>query len=66
MPVWEYELLLKEINAMVKEENDKNQKEMDNSGYNNMKRMSDPKYAQRMSNKYTEGIKMPNISMPKL
>jgi hypothetical protein len=66
MPVWEYELFLKEINNMVKEENEKHQKEMDNNKYKDMQKMSDPKYAQRMSSKYTDGIKMPNISMPKL
>lgn len=73
MPAWEYELFLKEINELVKEENERNQQEMDKSGYKDAKKMSDPKYAQRMSDRYTSGMnmnsmKMPNMnfSMPKL
>ena len=65
MPVWEYELFVKEINNMVKEENEKNKKEMDNNSYKDIKKMSDPKYAQRMANKSMP--KMPSIpKMPKL
>lgn len=72
MPVWEYELFLKEINDMVKEENERNHKEMDNSGYKDAKKMSDPKYASRMSSKYMGNMKMPSMpnlssmSMPKI
>ena len=65
MPAWEYELFMKEINQAVKEENDRNKKEMDNAGIDKVQKMSDPKYMQSMQNKYTP--KMPSMpSMPKL
>ena len=67
MPAWEYELFLKEINNIVKEENKRNQQEMDKAGYKDVKKMSDPNYSQRMANKHMANMnnfKMP--SMPKL
>lgn len=65
MPAWEYELFMKEINQAVKEENDRNKKEMDNAGIDKVQKMSDPKYMQSMQNKYTP--KMPSMpSIPKL
>ena len=64
MPAWEYELFMQEINALVKEENERNQKEMDKSGYN---KMNDPNYMKKMTNnqmpKMDNSFKMP--SMPK-
>lgn len=64
MPAWEYELFMQEINALVKEENERNQKEMDKSGYN---KMNDPNYMKKMANsqmpKMNNSFKMP--SMPK-
>lgn len=68
MPAWEYELFMKEINRAVKEENERNQKEMDKAGYD--KKMTDPKYFERMQSKYASNMgslgsfKMP--PMPKL
>lgn len=64
MPVWEYELFLKEINAAIKEENEKQQQELNKSGYKDMKKMSDPRYSQRIANKSMP--KMPSMSMPKI
>ena len=67
MPAWEYELFMKEINQAVKEENERNQKEMDKAGVDKMQKMSDPKHMQSMQNKYIPNMgsfKMP--SMPKL
>lgn len=65
MPAWEYELFMQEINALVKEENERNQKEMDKSGYN---KMNDPNYMKKMANsqmpKMNNSFKTP--SMPKL
>lgn len=65
MPAWEYELFMQEINALVKEENERNQKEMDKSGYN---KMNDPNYIKKMANsqmpKMNNSFKMP--PMPKL
>jgi hypothetical protein len=65
MPAWEYELFVKEINTMVKEDNERQQEEMDKAGYKDMKKYSDPKYASKMSGKYMpKGHSMP--SMPKM
>ena len=65
MPAWEYELFMQEINALVKEENERNQKEMDKSGYN---KMNDPNYMKKMANnqmpKMDNSFKIPSI--PKL
>ena len=72
MPAWEYELFLKELNNIVKEENAKNQQEMDKAGYKDAQKMANPKYAQNMANKQMSSIndfKMPTMSMssmPKL
>lgn len=67
MPAWEYELFMKEINNAVKEENERNQKEMDTAGYDKAQKMSDPKYVERMQKQSMS--KMPNfgsMKMPKL
>ena len=64
MPIWEYELFVKEINDAVKEENDRNKKEMDESGYNDAKKMTNPAYLNKMQKDSMP--KMPNVSMPKI
>lgn len=64
MPAWEYSMFLKEINELVKEENEQQQKEMDKSGYKDMHKMTNPKYVKNMSNKYMGDFKPPK--MPKL
>lgn len=65
MPAWEYELFMREINQAVKEENERNQKEMDKAGIDKAQKMSDPNYIKSMQNKYTP--KMPSMpSMPKM
>lgn len=67
MPAWEYDLFLKEINAMVKEENERNKQEMDKAGYKDMKKMSDPKYSQQMAAKSMPTMpSIPKMQMPKL
>lgn len=75
MPAWEYELFMEEVNKLVKEENERNQKEMDGGKYKDIKKMSNPKYAQRMANKQMGNIKVPsvpnasslgNLKMPKI
>lgn len=70
MFAWEYELFTKEINNAVKEENEKNQKEMDKAGLDKAQKMSDPKYIERqqrsMQNNYGS-FKMPKMpSIPKI
>jgi hypothetical protein len=64
MPAWEYELFVKEINDIVKEENERNKKEMDESGYKDAKKMSNHSYINKMQKNATP--KIPNMSMPKM
>lgn len=67
MPAWEYELFMKEINAAVKEENDRNKQEMDKAGIDKAQKMSNPNAIAKMqkaSMPKVPDIKMP--SMPKL
>lgn len=70
MPAWEYELFMKEINNAVKEENDRNKKEMEKAGYDKIQNINDPKHMNNMQKQYMKS--MPNInsfkmpSMPKL
>ena len=59
MPVWEYELFIQYINDEVKEENDKQQKEMDKYNINDYRKMSDPSRIQKMSQP-----QMPKMQMP--
>lgn len=67
MPAWEYELFMKEINKAVKEENDRNQKEMDKSGFDKAQKMSDPSYVQRMQRQSMPKMQnLGSIKMPKL
>ena len=67
MPAWEYELFMKEINQAVKEENERNQKEMDKAGIDKARKMGDPKNIQKMQNQSIP--KMPNLgsfNIPKI
>ena len=67
MPAWEYELFMKEINKAVKEENDRNQKEMDKSGFDKAQKLSDPSYVQRMQRQSMPKMQnLGSIKMPKL
>lgn len=47
MVFWEYELFMKELNASVKEDNKRQEKEMENSGYGDIKKMTDYKSIER-------------------
>lgn len=66
MPAWEYELFLKAINKLVKEENERNKQEQEGHGhgYKDIQKMSNPNYIKSMSNKYMNSTNMP--SMPKM
>lgn len=69
MPAWEYELFIKELNNIVKEENDKNQAEMDKAGLNDAKKMSNPNYISKMQQSAMPkmpSFNVPSINMPKL
>jgi hypothetical protein len=43
MVFWEYELFMKELNTSVKEDNRRQEKEMENSGYGDIKKMTNYK-----------------------
>ena len=62
MPVWEYELFTKELNELVKEENERNKQEMDKAGIKDAKKMSDPKNIQRMQSAAVPKVPSININ----
>lgn len=67
MPVWEYELFMKELNNAVKEDNKRNEQEMNNSGYKDVQKMANIKNIERMQRNAMKTPKMPNgMSMPKM
>lgn len=65
MPAWEYELFMKEINAAVKEENDRNKQEMDKAGIDKAQKMSNPNVIAKMQKAATPKIPSMNINMGK-
>jgi hypothetical protein len=69
MPAWEYELFMKELNNAVKEDNKRNEQEMNNSGYKDVQKMANVKNIERMQ-RNIKNPKMPqgmnNIQMPKM
>lgn len=64
MPAWEYELFMKEINAAVKEENDRNKQEMDKAGIDKAQKMSNPNAIAKMQKASMPN--MQNIKLPKI
>lgn len=66
MPAWEYELFMKEINNAVKEENDRNQKEMDKAGYDKAQKMSDPSYMRSEQRKMMSNMNSQNMGSFKM
>lgn len=70
MPAWEYELFMKELNNAVKEDNKRNEQEMNNSGYKDVQKMANMKNIERMQRNMSSTMKtpkMPNgMSMPKI
>ena len=54
MPMWEYEIFMKTLNEVVKEENKKQKGEMDKYDINSYKKMANPTMP-----------KMPSMNMPK-
>lgn len=65
MPAWEYELFMKEINAAVKEENDRNKQEMDKAGIDKAQKMSNPNNIAKMQKAATPKMPSMNINMGK-
>lgn len=64
MVFWEYELFMKELNTSVKEDNKRQEKEMENSGYGDIKKMTDYKSIERQykSSLSSGSFKMPSMS----
>jgi hypothetical protein len=59
MPMWEFELYIKQLNDLVEEENERNKTEEDSYDIKKYKKMADPNYVQRMAQS-----SMPKINMP--
>ena len=64
MPVWEYEIFIRELNGIVKEENERNEKEMDKAGVKDAQKMANPNTLRRMQQASTP--KMPEMKMPNI
>lgn len=64
MPAWEYELFVKEINAIVKEENERNKQEMEKAGVKDAQKMANPNTLKKMQQNATP--KMPSLNMPNI
>lgn len=64
MPMWEYELFIKELNNQVEEENKDQQAQMDKYGVDKYSKMADPKNMQKMTTmpKF-ETPRIPNINV---
>jgi hypothetical protein len=63
MPMWEYEMFMKTLNEVVKEENKKQKDEMDKYDINSYKKMTNPSNMNKMMNPSIP--KMPSMNMPK-
>ena len=57
--MWEYEMFIEELNDQVKEENKRQQDEMDKYHINDIQKMTNPKNMNSMMN--PKMPKMPNI-----
>ena len=69
MPAWEYELFMKQINEAVKEENKRNETEMEKSNVGDIKKMSSKANINKMQREAKSSFKMPNMGsfkMPKI
>lgn len=64
MPFWEFELFIKELENLVKEESKQNEEQMDKSGAKDMMKMVRSGNMSKMTHNATP--KMPSMSMPKM
>lgn len=64
MGAWEYELFVKEINGIVKEENERNEKEMEKAGVKDAQKMANPNNLRKMQQNSMP--KMPSMNMPNI
>lgn len=63
MPMWEYELYIKQLNSLIEEENERQKQEENNGGIDRYRRIADPKNIQKYQQQAMP--KMPNVSIPK-
>lgn len=64
MAFWEFELFVKEMERLTKEEQDQQKKELDKSGAKEAMKMAKPGYMQKMMNQSSNMMpKMPNMNM---
>lgn len=61
MPMWEYEMFIREMNNQVKDENKQQQDEMDKYHVNDYMKAANPKNINKMAQP-----KMPSFKMPKM
>lgn len=63
MPFWEFELYMKELERLIKEENKQNEAQMNQAGVKDAMKMTKPGNIQKMMS--SASPKLPNMSMPK-
>jgi hypothetical protein len=63
MTMWEYEMFMKTLNEVVKEENKKQKDEMEKYDIDSYKKMANPSNMNKMMNPTMP--KMPSMNMPK-
>lgn len=61
MPMWEYEMFIGEMNKQVKEENDRQQGEMDKYHVNDYMKSANPKNFGKMPQPKLPSFKTPKI-----
>jgi hypothetical protein len=68
MPAWEYELFTKEISNAVKEDNKRNEEQMNGSSMNDIRKSPEYRNIERMqrSSSNIKTPKMPDIRIPKM
>lgn len=65
MPYWEFELYIKELERLTKEEKDQQEEEMKKSGAKDAMKMAKPGYMQKMMQSSQPKMpKIPNMNMP--
>ena len=64
MAFWEFELFVKEMERLTKEEQEQQKKELDKSGAKDAMKMAKPGYMQKMMQSQANAMpKMPNMNM---
>lgn len=64
MPMWEFELYIKQLNELVEEENERNKAEEDSHDIKKYRKMADPNYIKRNAQSYMPSI--PNMNFPSM